>query len=225
MKYKTTVAALLAFPFMAHADIKIASLASMGITDEQAKNSAEIQQEIAEKGYHETNDDRYINFLINREKSARDEINTFSASNDATDTHLKKSINDIPLAFKYNAIPVKHINGFAPIGSYIKDKGWTGVKVFFTDPNLGSCAYSQMNNELTHGSVTLARESIKHYINKKPAYPMIYGKNNSGFMYTVDWYGQNDFFTLDCANKNFKPKAEENLLTIAEKIDSAVSKK
>jgi hypothetical protein len=54
---------------------------------------------------------------------------------------------------------------------------------------------------------------------------MIYGKNNSGFMYTVDWYGQNDFFTLDCANKNFKPKAEENLLTIAEKIDSAVSKK
>lgn len=220
MNYKTTAAALLAAPMIAHAGVQVVSLASMGITNEQAQKSNEIQQEVEKKGYHETNDDRYINFLLNRKKSARDEINTFSLANNTTDTHLKKSSSDIPLAFKYNTIPVKQISGFAPIGTYIKDKGWTGIKVFFTDPNLGSCAYSQMNNELTHGGVTLARESIKHYINSKPAYPMVYGNNNAGFIYTVDWYGKNDFFTLDCANKNFNPKAEAGLLKMAEKIDN-----
>ena len=83
-------------------------------------------------------------------------------------------------------------------------------------------AYLQMNNQLTHGGVTLSKESIKNYINKKPAYPSIYGNVNRGFIYNVDWYGENDFYTIDCANKVYNSAIEKDVLNLADTIDKTV---
>ena len=223
MNKKKVAVFLTAFPMIVHAGIQIVPLHTIGLTPDQIKKTDVIQQEIKQKGYHETTDVTYINFLLNRERSARDEIKSFGLNTNRADSHLRENVKNIQLAFNYKEIPVSHVYAYAPIGTYVNGKGWTGIKVFFRDSTMGSCAYSQMNNQLTHGGVTLSRESIKKYINKKPAYPFVYGNIDTGFVHSVDWYGENDFYTLDCASKGFNPVSENIIFDLASRIDKSIN--
>lgn len=69
------------------------------------------------------------------------------------DTHLKRHIENVPLAFKYRAPKLpedSEIIGFSALDSW-QNIGWTGVNQTFKHKNLGICRLDVTNLKLTGG--------------------------------------------------------------------------
>lgn len=212
--------------------LQIVPLSAMSIPEDMKKDIINKKNEEKEKGYQES-DDEYASYLLNVNKNASREIQAFSAKaiadNDPLDTHLKNNISDISLVFSFDEISwtsQQNIIGYAAIGSYIKEKtkgkknGWTGVKVFFSDPILGgTCAYSFFNLKASHGAVQLSKETTEYLVHNKPSTKMIEGNHHLGFVYTLDWYGAGTMNLLECANATFNKEIMYKMIMLANKID------
>lgn len=193
------------------------------MTESMRKEATFKLKQQNKNGYVES-DSPYPRQLLTTKYRAASEIKENKGNKDPYDTHLKENISEIKLAFSYNGIPfVKPSNviAFAAIGGY-KD-GWTGVKEFFTDPNLGTCTLSLYNIALGHGGARLGKSTVKYVVNNKPTTISVEGSINSGFMYRVSWFDNTFIHDLECANMNFDKKITITMIDHAKLIDKSIA--
>jgi hypothetical protein len=99
--------------------------------------------------------------------------------------------------------------------------GWTGIKIFFENKDLGSCVYSLNNMSLTHGAVNISEDSVRYDVNKLPNTLRVEGNNNSGFLYDINWYDQIFSKELECAKATFNKETVRKLIDYARIIEKA----
>lgn len=141
---------------------------------------------------------------------------------------LKKSLEEIPIAFDYKPIPLSiytsHI-GFGEMGVYrkveegYKKEGWTGIGEMFVKDNL-ICSYYEHNTKLAHGGNELVEEFISYKIHNKPTVELVKGSKDSGYSYKITWYTKDVEKCLECANKMYTKEISENVIALANDIDS-----
>ncbi|MDF1684150.1 MAG: hypothetical protein P1U36_05790 [Legionellaceae bacterium] len=186
------------------------------------QNLEQVQFQMDNQGYHETNND-YATFLLNLEhdhsvKKLPDFINV-NGENDFLKDPKKLQIVDkkkLPTYVKKN-----EIIGSTPLGSWVKEKnGWSGYKLFFKKNNNLVCAYSYFNLHISGGKV-LPSDHVKEYIKGKEASSEVKGSNQSGFVYSVSWFTPEEVKILDCAQRHFDKDQLERVRKYASLIEEA----
>lgn len=165
---------------------------------------------------------RYAKFLLGLKAHSSDEIKAFRGS-PKEDTHLKKTVDEIELAFSLKKLPIDDsaIIGYAPIGSYVAQpkKGWNGLKAFF-EMNNAICAYEFTDLKLSNGGVIMTKEGLEYLVNNKPTVMSAEGSDASGYTYSITWYNDIKVSRLDCATKSFRKELPSKMLALSRKIDS-----
>lgn len=179
----------------------------------------------AKSEFRETNDnDEYIDFLFQLNKNHNLKPKGFEKLlkfvGGEGDTDLKFNLNDVKLSIPYYERPILKAKafGYAPIGGY--QKGWTGIKTFFSDPDLGICTYSL--EKITYIQVDGAR--MNRIINGYPSFQDIEGNKKGGYLYSVSWdIDQKEFVydhEIECANKVYDSQIMDKLIEFAKSIAS-----
>lgn len=195
--------------------VDIVPIDKMNLPEGMKNKIAQRKQEEKEKGYYEETNESARN-LLTMKRDAQQEIRMYASSSD-TDTHLK---DHVKLAFPFvKPKVIDSVIGYAPAGSYIADKGWTGVGIFFEDKNIGTCTYTFFDLKLSHGLVQLNRENTEYLVNKKPSSRSVQGNKKDGFSYNVDWFTPYSISQLECATLLFDSKAIERVIKLANVID------
>lgn len=133
------------------------------------------------------------------------------------ETGLKPNLGTIRLGFKYDGIKPLEFDGFRIIGyavqgTFIDQKGWTGISEYFLHKDLGVCYYLVEDVALTRGGINLQRDQITYDINGKPTEIMKWPS-----LTMIKWYSDNYYKTLECATNN--PQAKKLMLAIAKEND------
>jgi hypothetical protein len=203
-----------------NAGIKVISRSKMDFTPAENQSAINELNQFKLKGYVEQ-ESTYPRQLLSMKYKASMQIKENASNKDPYDTHMKGSPADIKLAFPFKGfLNSNDFNaiGYAAIGSW--KNGWTGIKVFFENKTLGTCAYSLNNMTLNHGSVYISGDSARYDINKKPNILTVKGTVNSGFIYDIGWYDKTFSKELECANMNYDPKITKKLVEVAKNIES-----
>lgn len=189
--------------------LKIVKSSSLQLNDELKKENEEYNL----KGYITRNTDLPKQMLLMGQKGYTYNDNY----NEPDDTHMKKELSKIKLAFLYKPIS-SHAIGFAPIGGY--EKGWTGVKEYFKS-DVGICSYSVLHLHLTHGAINIDADSVKHDVNGKVTTIDVEGNVKDGFTYQISWYDSPKLteHELECANANFDKAITAQTIKLAQQID------
>lgn len=159
--------------------------------------------------------------LLNFQKASKQQFAAKDVS--PSDEGLRHNVNEIEMAYIFHGIPegaVTTMLGIAPSVTYIKGQGWAGAMQFFEQTGLGTCSYRENNLKFSHGSAVIPEEDATKDINGKITVANITGKNNSGFMYSVDWYDNNYFRELKCANNTYSTDTMNSMLALARVIDN-----
>jgi hypothetical protein len=136
---------------------------------------------------------------------------------------LRKNINEIEMAYVFHGVPenaVTKMLGVAPSVTYITDQGWAGAMQFFEKDGLGTCSYRENNLKFSHGSAIIPAEDATKEVNGKITVTTITGEENRGFIYEVDWYDDNYFRELNCANAIYSVDIMTSALELARTIDN-----
>lgn len=145
-----------------------------------------------------------------------------------TSTALRSSVRAIPLGFEYNGMDkgFQALHGIefiaaTPMGGFHDEvAGWSGVAEFFNAKDIGSCSYSLMNVKTSHTAAQLAEEDVTYIINQKPTLSRIEGNNNSGFLYHIEWFDDQNFHELECANMKYSSGLNDSVIELAKAIDN-----
>ncbi|MGQ3887537.1 hypothetical protein ACQUW5_00720 [Legionella sp. CNM-1927-20] len=203
--------------------IKVIPEKQMSSYTERKEERLKFKKDIQKFGYIKS-DNPSTNQLLNLEITSKRDLMAHGSDSDPESTHLKKSINDLKMAYSPTPVPStvadKYI-GAAPYLTYLKDQGWVGAIQFFTNNNVGNCSFSENNVKLSHGSIVIAKEDVRNDINGKTTTVEVMGTPNSGFTYTVEWFDDAFFRKLECANKQYSPNLTNSVLKIAQAIDNA----
>ncbi len=162
----------------------------------------------------------YARELLTIKATAIKEIRTYKNNSDPYDTHFKRNISEIKLAFPFSGLTIiepKNIIGFVATGTW--KNGWTGITEYFTYDALGTCRFIVNNMTLTHGAIIISSESVRYDINKNPNTLNISGNNLDGFIYNINWYNNGLDKELECANLKYSPKITKKLIELAIMID------
>lgn len=170
----------------------------------------------------------YLNEYNDRAKELLNLKETVSYKNknknipDLYNTGMKKNISDLPMSYSFSSVPenqIKEIIGFAPMGTFLQDQGWTGAGEFFEPKFGGTCAFSESNLILTRGSAILPKEDVTYTINGKVTLNNVIGNNNSGYLYEVEWFDKNFRRKLECATKEYSQKINQSVISLSQEID------
>lgn len=202
--------------------ITIKPLSTMRGYSEGLSERNKIKKQVKELGYFNQYNER-AQFLNNLQKitdlAYKAQSTTFTINND----ELKKSVDEIHMAYTFTSVPVSEVTklyGFAPYLTYVKDQGWVGVTEFFQS-SIGNCAYSENNVRLSHGAIVIAKEDVKELVNGKVTISEVVGNEQSGFVYSVEWFDQTFFRKLECASALFNKDALNKTVALANSIDAA----
>lgn len=210
--------------------IKIVPRALMMLSPEEIQQGDKEMAEFREKGY--------VNKYINRPREllamtptvVKKELRTSKQSE--TTTGLSRDVKQLKLAFQFpGTLRNKTLRSIssdiavlaaAPKGGFHDDKGgWSGASQFFTYKDIGTCSYSVMNVKAANTAAQLAQEDVTYTINNKATILMpVEGSDNSGYLYYVKWYDENNFHELECANMSYSSQTNEAVIELAKKIDS-----
>lgn len=150
--------------------------------------------------------------------------NRFAAqSANPTDEGMRHSISEIEMAYDFHGVPDQEVTsmlGVAPSVTYIKGQGWAGAMQFFEKKGLGNCSYRENNLKFSHGAAIIPEEDATKDVNGKITVSNITGEPRAGFLYSVDWYDNNYFRELKCANERYEPSNMNSLLELARVIDN-----
>jgi hypothetical protein len=187
---------------------------------------AEIKQRET-LGYAEK-DDPYIAELLSMRKTAPHDIKLYASNQNDSSTHLRKSVRDLKLAFKFPGTgangklrytPGMQVLGAAPQGSFDSDDGWSGAINFFAYRNIGVCAYGVMNVEASGTAAMLAMEDVTYDINDKATLIKVDGKPGYGFLYNVEWFDDINFHELTCATQEYSSEIKQSIISLAKQLD------
>jgi hypothetical protein len=154
------------------------------------------------------------------------QANQSGKPNDPQDTSMKSSIADVGLAYDYPGIasaPKQNVIGYATGGMWIDKKGWTDIKEFFNDADLGVCTFTLHNMALSHGNIRIGEDSVRYDVNKKPGTVSVYGSNSSGYTYNVSWYDNTYGHELECAQNTYNQTTLPKMIAYSNIIDKASS--
>jgi hypothetical protein len=212
--------------------IKLSPRVALGGTEAQLKQAQLEQEEMANQGYiskYTTRPKELLN--INNEIKKQNRLFAASVSNSQF-TGIRPDVKNLKLAFKLKSIKERpslksFVNsnqiimlGAAPQGGFHEDKGgWSGAGQFFTIKNIGTCVYSVMNVKASNTAAELALEDVTYKVNDKPTINRVEGNTESGFIYKVEWYDNNNFHDLECANMKFSTETNESVISLAKRID------
>lgn len=203
--------------------IKLVPRATFGLTQDEIKTGELEQEQMKTKGYIEENNSRPLE-LIHFREHAKLQLKQYAGVSSDTSTHLRTSIKDLKLGFKFNGLPksmVTNYIGVVPQGGFHKEAGgWSGAVQFFEVKNIGTCAYAEMNVAVSHTAIEIALEDANYTINNKLTIYEIRGNKNSGFDYKVRWFDDIAFHELECANMNYSADTAQSVINLANSIDS-----
>lgn len=177
---------------------------------------------INSKGYIEKYNQNATTLLMyrqiaNADYSKNDQLGEHS-------TRLRHELSDLKMAYDYQGVPgslVKEVVGFAPVSTYINQRGWTGAVEFFSPQNFdGLCSYNEINISLTGSSANFAEEIVSRQVNDKVTIVEVSGNTASGYGYNIEWWDSRFRHTLECASKNFSQEINQKVITLAKMIDS-----
>ncbi|MBA2648974.1 MAG: hypothetical protein H0U75_05100 [Legionella sp.] len=159
--------------------------------------------------------------LLHLQITASHDLKAHANEINPTSTHLKKSVAELKMAYSPTTVPSTAADeyiGAAPYLTYLQDRGWVGLIQFFTNKNVGNCSYSENNLKLSHGAIVIAKEDVRDDINGKVTTVEVVGTPEEGFTYSVEWF-DNDFFKrVDCANKKYSANLTNAVIDIAKAI-------
>lgn len=216
--------------------IKLVPRSMMGLPPDVIKEGEKSLREIKTLGYAIDKGPRAQELLSFRSR-AQYEFKTLKNNESITSTHIRRNRNQVKLAFNQspsykNIAHFREINtiGYVPFGSFQKkedglsDKtGWSGIVQFFDVKSIGTCAYSLKSVKASHTAAELALEDVTYAINSKATLTHTKGFPGSGFVYLVEWYDDQYFQELECANEKFSNEIKDSVINLAKKIDSNLS--
>lgn len=137
---------------------------------------------------------------------------------------LKDNIRDVNMAYEFHGVPLGSVDsvlGVAPSVTYVSGHGWAGAVQYFEKLDLGICSYRENNLKYSHGAAIIPAEDVSRDVNGKVTVAVITGEKGHGFMYGIDWYDNNYFRELKCANANFDASVLERVMQLAIVIDAS----
>lgn len=203
--------------------IKIVPEKEMSSYAEKKEERTRFKKDIIQFGYIKS-DNPSTNQLLNLEITAKRDLMAHANDSDPKSTHLKKSLNDLEMAYPPTQVPsavADRYIGAAPFLTYLKNQGWVGAIQFFFNNGVGYCSFSENNVKLSHGSIIIAKEDIRNDINGKITTVEVMGTPNAGFTYTVEWFDNAFFRKVECASKLYSSNLTDSVIKIAQSIDNA----
>ncbi|HVT62577.1 MAG TPA: hypothetical protein VHD33_03725 [Legionellaceae bacterium] len=217
--------------------IKIVPRTQLHMSEEQIALGKKAEEEMRTLGYA-INPSDYPKELLNigKQLQYRRKLQVASLSDESTE--LRPKIQDLKLAFKFKGVtPLKNAHsrklqnvpssneitlmGAVPQGGFHKEKGgWSGVAQFFAVKNIGTCSYGVINVKVSNTAAELAAEDVTYIINKKPTIWTVEGSPNTGFIYKIEWYDNENFHELECANMKYSPDLTKSVIRLAKDIDT-----
>ena len=147
-----------------------------------------------------------------------------SVADDKTSTHLRHSIKQFNsiMAYHFKGVPKEVATknfGFAPILAYREGYGLVGVINLFKAGYL-NCEFNENSIQLSIVAMQIDENEMGYEVNKKFTETTISGNDDSGYMYSVDWYDNNFFRHLECADMVYSEDTMKQIISMACKIDS-----
>jgi hypothetical protein len=211
--------------------IKVVPRSQLGLPDDILEIGAEEARQQAELGYVKKETTSPAE-LLDMKVMAPIDIRQYAANNNEKGTHLRQSTRQLKLAFKFRGVEgddfLLHANnnikvlGAAPQGAFHDEfDGWSGAAQFFSMKNLGVCSYAVMNVKASGTSAMLAMEDVTYDINSKATLIHTEGSKNSGFLYKVEWFDDENFHELECANAQYSKQIKHEVIELARMIDKS----
>lgn len=203
--------------------IKIVPETKMSSYAEKIEERMKFKKDIQQFGYIKANNPS-TNQLLNLAITSKRDLMAHNNDSSPESTHLKKSINDLKMAYTPTQIPSSVADtyiGAAPYLTYLKDQGWVGAIQFFANKGVGYCSFSENNVKLSHGSIVIAKEDVRNDVNGKTTTVEVMGTPNSGFTYTVEWFDDTFFRKVECANNLYSSNLTLSVIKLAQLIDNA----
>ncbi len=201
--------------------IKLVPRSSFGLNADEIKQGIHEEEEMKTKGYIEAITSRPKELIYFKEH-AKSEMQQYKNVSRETSTHIRASINDLKLGFKFKGIPPSlavNTIGIVPQGGF-HPEGWSGAVQFFEAKDIGTCAYAQMSVAVSHTAIEIALEDADYRINNKLTLIEVRGSKDSGFDYKIRWFDDVSFHELECANMNYSDDTTQKVIGLAEQIDS-----
>lgn len=220
--------------------IKIVPRAQLHLSEEQIALGKKAEEEMKTLGYA-INPSDYPRELLNIRKQMQSRRKLQAASLSDESTELRPKIQDLKLAFKFEGVTqLKNAHsrrlqgisssneitliGAVPQGGFHKEKGgWSGAAQFFAVKNIGTCSYGVINVKASNTAAELAAEDVTYAINKKPTISTVEGSPNTGFIYKIEWYDNESFHELECANMKYSSDLTKSVTNLAKDIDAQSS--
>lgn len=209
--------------------IKLVPRAMLELSKEQLEKGAKAEEEMKTLGYALVNTNRPQE-LLNFHNYAKTQFKLYASNHRDTSTHLRQQIKDLKLAFNFKGVPQGTVLsaagnitllGVAPQGGFHEDKGgWSGAGQYFDAKNIGSCSYGVMNVAASNTAAELAMEDVTYSVNNKATIITVEGNKSSGFLYKVDWYDDDNFHELECANMAYSKNTTNAVIALANQIDA-----
>lgn len=174
------------------------------------ETSNKIKQ-MKSKGYFSVDSSRARELLVMSDPNYIDGTEQY-------ETGLKKNLGTIKLAFRFTPIkdiPNDDVIGYAAAGTFIDQKGWTGVGEFYRDKNLRICHYLVNNIALTGGGINLRRDLVSYEVNDKPTNIISEGNDQSGYITTISWYSNEYIKTIECASPHYDKNIKTYMIEVA----------
>ena len=201
--------------------IKLVPRAVFGLTEDEIKKGILEEQQMKTKGYIEEYSPRPME-LIHFKEHAKLQFKQYANVSNEASTHLRSSIKDLKLGFKFKGVPkgiVTNFIGIVPQGGF-QQEGWSGAVQFFESKKIGTCAYAEMNVAISHTATEIALEDATYIINGKLSLVEVRGNKSSGFDYKVRWFDDIAFHELECANMKYSTDTTNAVIALANTIDS-----
>jgi hypothetical protein len=211
------ISGLLTISHMSYAAIDMYSVNVPADARPSAPSAMMMQavKEQKEKGYIERTSLKY-NYLANIEKRAKfatkADIKDLELVNNPSELLIVPNLKTVPSSAKASTI------GYATIGTFLKDAGWTGITEVFKS-GIGVCQFSHSDLKASNGGYSLSEKDERRDVNDKYTYVEIEGKVNYGFSYEVGWFDELNMYTLSCVNKEFSKEFTDKVIELARQID------
>lgn len=205
--------------------IEVISVKKYSFSSNQMQKFIDRANIMNEKGYIEEESQTAKDLL-----SMKHEYHGFNNANEKNiyGTDLKSKLSSIKLAFDFEglkkSIHPENIIGYAVYGTFLKDKGWTGIATYFHDKEIGICHYILNNAELNNSRVKILDITLKKDVNNKATTIDVSGNQHTGYTYQIEWHDKKYFHTLECASYYFNKNLTDKTIELAKKIDLDINK-
>ena len=199
--------------------VSIKTLEQMGYSKDEASKKIQDESVIKRNGFREMG-------IIDAKQmfSLRHDKHRFSSVNESNPygTAIKKDLSNIPLSFNFKGIsfiPKSDILGWAAANTH-SSKGWTGVAEYFNYPSIGVCNYLIRDVIESNAKTFLRADLVTKEVNGKYTQYSVQGKKDDGFLYTVQWYEDKFWHSIECSQMEFSRETEKKMIDLSRRIDN-----